>query len=182
MAICDEYWSALADATSTAEAREAQSFMHYNRYVAALNELTKRGPEIRDWCRGLLVHPDYDAREQGAFLLGLLGRRKQFGDAEMDVIAELAALTRRPIEEDGKEVQAVDAAVGALADIGHPAGIPAIRAVILSEDEWLNGDSQWSAAGALGRLVGQSFMDSPDPVAAARAWLAAHPDDGGGME
>ena len=161
MAICDGFW--------------VPGMVEYGQYVLALNELANRGPEIRDWCRGLLTHPDYDARESGAFLLGQLGKRRQLGDAEAAVVAQLGALTQRPVEEDGKELQAVDAAIGALAAIRHPAGIPFLRAVLFAEDEWLAGDSQWNAADALGKLVGQPFMKAADPVEAARAWLQAHP-------
>lgn len=175
MAICDDHWDALAAATTLEASYAAQSAERYNWYVLALNELAQRGPEIRDWCRRLLVHPDYDARECGAFLLGQLGQRRQLGDAEVAVVTELGALTQQPVEEDCKELQAVDAAIGALAEIGHPAGIPFLRAVLFSEDEWLSGDSQWSAADTLGRLVGQPFMEAADPVGAARAWLRADP-------
>ena len=162
MAICDGHW--------------VPGTVEYGRFVAAYNVLATRGPEIRDWCRGLLSHPDYDARECGAFLLGQLGSRGQLGDAAEAVVAELGALTRRPVEEDHKETQAIDAAVGALAEIGSPAGVRHLRAVLLSEDEFLVGDTQWGAADALGRLVGQPFMEAADPVGPARAWLASHPE------
>jgi hypothetical protein len=174
LAICDDYWDTLTAATTVEEAYAAQSAERYNRYVLAQNELAKRGPEIRDWCRRLLTHPDYDARECGAFLLGQLGQRGQLGDAEEAIVAELGALTQRPIEGDSKELQAVDAAIGALAEIGHPASIPFLQAVLFSEDEWLAGDSQWAAADALGQLVGRAFMEATDPVGAARTWLQAH--------
>jgi hypothetical protein len=61
-------------------------------------------------------------------------------------------------------------------EIGHPAGIPGLPAVLFSDDEWLSGDSQWAAAHALGRLVGEPIGESADPVGAARAWLMAHSD------
>jgi HEAT repeat protein len=162
MAICDGHW--------------APGTVEYGRFVAALNVLATRGSEIRDWCRGLLTHPDYDARECGAFLLGQLGGRGQLGDAVEAVVAELGALTRRPVEEDQKEMRAIDAAIGALAEIGSLAGVPHLRAVLLSEDEFLVGDTQWTAADALGRLVGEQFMEVGDPVDAARAWLESHPE------
>jgi hypothetical protein len=162
MAICDGHW--------------VPGTVEYGRFVEAYNVLATRGPEIRDWCRGLLAHPDYDARECGAFLLGQLGGRRQLGDAAEAVVAELGALTRRPVEDDHKETQAIDAAVEALAAIGLPAGVRHLRAVLLSDDEFLAGDTQWGAADALGRLVGQPFMEAADPVGAARAWLASHPE------
>jgi HEAT repeat protein len=163
MAICDGHW--IPGRT-----------VDYGQFVLAHNELATRGPEIRDWCRGLLTHPDYDARECGAFLLGQLGSRGQLGDAVEAVVAELGALTRRPVEEDQKETQAIDAAIEALAEIGLPAGVRHLRAVLLSEDEFLVGDSQWAAADVLGRLVGEPLMEATDPVSAARAWLTSHPE------
>ena len=163
MAICDGHWI---------PGRTVDS----GRFVLAYNELATRGPEIRDWCRGLLGHSDYDARECGAFLLGQLGGRGQLGDVVEAVVAELGVLTRRPVEEDSKETQAIAAAIEALAEIGSSAGVRHLRTVLLSEDEFLLGDTQWSAADALGRLVGQPFMEADDPVSAARAWLAAHPE------
>jgi hypothetical protein len=166
MAICDRFWLPNAG--------------DYGEFVPAYNELAGRGPEIRDWCRRLLIHPDYSARESGAFLLGRLGSRGQLGDAAEAVVEELGALTRRPVETDCKEVQAVDAAITALAEINHAAGIPHLRAVLFSDDEFLAGDSKWSAAEALGRLVGQPFMESADPAGAARAWLASHRGAGEG--
>ncbi len=159
MAICDAYWSGTRDSA---------------RYVGAQNALAKRGPETLPWARRLLVHPDYDAREVGASLLGELGRRGLLGGDEAAVIAELGALTRRPVEEDCKELQAVDSAIMALGAIGSPAGIPYLKDVLFSDDEWLAGDSQWNTAEELGRLVGVSFMDAPDPIAGARSWLIAN--------
>jgi len=91
-------------------------------------------------------------------------------------------VVRRPVEEDGKELQAVGAAIGAMAESGHPAAVPHLRAVLLTEDESLAGDCQWDAADALGRLVGQPFRDAPDRVRAARDWLAAHADSGEAAE
>lgn len=163
MAICDRHWI-------------PGKTIGYGDFVAAYNELATRGPEIRDWCRGLLTHPDYDARGCGAFLLGQLGKRRQLGEAEAAVVKELGALTQRPVEDDCKELEAVDTAITALTDIGHPAGIPFLRAVLCSDDEWLSGDSQWEAAHSLARLVGEPFEETPDPVAAALAWLSIHPD------
>ena len=165
MAICDKFW--------------LPGSGDHGEYVRAYNELHRRGPEIRDWCRGLLVHPDYWAREAGADLLGELGRRRQLGDAEAAVVAELGALTQRPVEEDSKEVQAIDAAIRALAAIGNPAGIPYLRGVLFSDAPFLEGDTQWDAAEALGQLVGQPFTEAPDRVQAARDWLIAYPEAGG---
>ena len=81
----------------------------------------------------------------------------------------------RPVEEDGKELQAIDAAISALAEIGDRGGIRFLRKALFADDEWLTGDTQWGAAEALEKLVGESFMTSPNPVEKARAWLQVHP-------
>lgn len=159
MAICDRFW--------------VPGSGDYAQFVLAYNELANRGPEILDWCRRLLTHPDYWARESGAFLLGKLGHREQLGDAVEAVVAELGALTRRPVDSDGKELQAVDAAIMAFAEIDHPDAIQHLRAVLFSEP--LTGDTQWSATEALSQLAGQPFMESPDPVGAALKWLSSQP-------
>jgi hypothetical protein len=172
MAICEAQWTYHTDPNAVRRS-EAENSRHYRAYVKALNELNERGPEILDWCRAHLQHADYDAREQAAFFLGQLGRRRQLGDKEALVIAELGELIRRPIEEDNKEMQAVDAAIDALGEIGNPAGIVHVRVVLEVAD--LKDDAQWTAARALGQLTGQNFMDAEDPVKAAQAWCKTHP-------
>jgi hypothetical protein len=50
------------------------------------------------------------------------------------------------------------------------AAIPALAVVI--DDEDADGDTRWTAVESLGRVVRRRFLDKPDPVAAARAWIA----------
>src|SRR5205807_2075709 len=88
-------------------------------YVSAQIGLARCGPEIREWARGLLTHPDYDARATGAFLLGQLAEDGHLGEAVDAIAAELAQLAKRPVEEDPKETEAVDAAVEALRKVGE---------------------------------------------------------------
>lgn len=72
-AICDAYWNDLSNDVAPTNAIQ-HSF--------ALKELCTRGSEMREWARGLLTHTEYYAREQGAFLLGELGRRGLLADAK----------------------------------------------------------------------------------------------------
>jgi hypothetical protein len=177
MAICDRYWSHLDQDSGAIDQETWGAFrVRYKEYVRALNALGNRGSEVRDWARALLVHPDYDARESGAWLLGALGSEGQLGEAVESVIDELAALIDRPIEKDHKEIQAIDVAIMALGMIGHSKGIPILRHVLFSTRREYRGDTQWGAAGVLGKLVGESFMKAGDPVGAARAWLLEHED------
>jgi HEAT repeat protein len=173
MTICQRYWSNLAQGSGAIDQESWRALrVRYNEYVRAVNALGNRGPEVRDWARGLLVRPEYDARETGAWLLGELGRKEQLGEMIETVIDELGALIDRPFEDDfPKEAQAIDAAIVALGKIGHLKGVPVLRHVLFSTLKEHQGDTQWEAAGSLAKRVGGSFMKADDPVCAARAWL-----------
>ncbi len=176
MATRDRYWSRLAQDSAALDQETWRAFrVRYNEYVRALNALGNRGPEVRDWARGLLVHPEYDARESGAWLLGALGSQGQLGEAVESVIDELAALIDRPFEDDfPKEAQAINVAIMALGRIGDPKGVPILRRVLFSARREHRGDTQWEAARVLGKLVGESFTNASDPVSAARDWFLKH--------
>lgn len=175
-AVCDSYWEALArpregtlaDAVSSADGTRA-----YNDYVSAINELANRGPEILQWAAARLMHPESDAREQAAFLVGEIAARHEVGENRDQIVKSLCKLAIRPMEEDGKEVQANSAALTALAKIGDRRAIVAIER-ILNSPEWEDDEIQFDAAESLGQLVGESFENNDDPVAAARQWLKTH--------
>jgi len=177
MDVCDAYWKQLAEpptgSLSDAFTREARA--QYNNYVNAINELSTRGPEILAWATSRLTHPEYDAREQAAFLLGQLGARNQLGGQLDTTVDQLSQLATRSVVEDGKECQANTAAVMALGKIGQTNGLSALRH-ILTSPEWSDDELQWDAADALRKIVNESFVDGEDPVTAAREWLNAHPD------
>jgi hypothetical protein len=176
IATCERYWKSLDDAPDE-DSFSPKSNERYNDYNRAVNALGSRGPEVRDWARKLLVHSDYFARETGAWLLGELGERGELGDATGTVITELAALINRPFDEDPpKEATAIDVALASLAKIGDPRGITVIRSVLFSSKLEHEGDTQWEAACALEKLVGESFSESEDPAEAARLWLQANPN------
>ena len=189
VAICRDYWDYLArpverPAASSAEltqtimneftSRTAEGTRRYNRYVAAVNELGRRGPEIRDIARGLLRHPEYEAREQAAFWLGELGARGELEEPISDVIDELGVLAFREVGEEVKERQAIDAAISAIGKIGDPSGIAVLREVLFSTHWYHEDDTKWSAAEGLGKLVNRDFMREEDPAEAAREWLRAN--------
>lgn len=177
MAICDDYWERLAEPRSGPMDDEsaAKAGKQYGRYVNAVNELGRRGPEIRSWARARLQHQEYDAREQAAWLIGQLGGRGQLGDELAPIAEELSELATRSIEGENKEVQANTAAVVALGKIGHPRGVAGLRRVLTSQ-EWEGDDLQWEAAQVLGRLVNEPFAAAEDVVEAATEWLGAHTD------
>ena len=67
--------------------------------------------------------------------------------------------------------EARDSLIQALGGLRNRAAIPALAALI--EDEDADGDTRWTAVESLGRIVRRRFLDKPDPVAAARDWIAA---------
>lgn len=177
MVLCDTYWEQLSEPRneSLTDAFTQAATDRYNEYVNAINELSTRGPEILPWALDRVTHPDYDAREQAAFLLGQLGARKQLGDQLDASVERLCELATRSVQEDNKEIQANTAAVIALGEIGHDKGVSALRR-ILTSSEWDDDEIQEDAAESLGRIVEESFVESDDAVAAARAWLDARPE------
>jgi HEAT repeat protein len=177
MDVCDAYWKQLAEPStgSLADAFTPEAAARYDSYVNAINELSTRGPEILTWATSRLAHPEYDAREQAAFLVGQLGARNQLGDQLETTIDQLSELATRSVVEDGKETQANTAAVMALGKIQHTNGLSALR-LILTSPEWRDDELPWDAADAVGKIVNESFMDGDDPVTAAREWLKAHPN------
>jgi HEAT repeat protein len=108
--------------------------------------------------------------------IGQLGARCQLAGVVEDVIEELRELANRPVVDDSKERQAIDAAVIAIAKIGDPKGVDVLRGVLFSTEWYHRDDTRWGAADALGTLVSQQFVDEPDPVQSAREWLRSHPD------
>jgi hypothetical protein len=180
IAICERYWKRLEQdryEESAFTPEEQEPFEPYDNYQLAVKALGSRGPEVRDWARKLLSHPDYSARETGAWLLGELGERGELGDAAGAVIAELARAINRPFEEDPpKEATAIDLALATLGKIGDPRGISVIGDVLFSSKLEHEGDTQWEAACALENLVGEPFSESEDRVEAARSWLRTNPN------
>jgi HEAT repeat protein len=177
IATCERHWEWLEQPRDIEIDFTRKEQKRYNDYKLAVNALGSRGPAVRDWARKLLAHPDYLARETGAWLLGELGERGELGDATGAVIVELAGVINRPFEEDPpKEATAIDLALAALGKIGDPRAIAVIREVLFSSKREHEGDTQWEAAGALENLVGEPFSESEDRVEAARSWLRANPN------
>jgi len=176
MQICDAYWERLAQPPdgSLEDAFSEEAMQRYNEYVSAVNELGRRGSDVLEWACSHLNHPEYDAREQAAFLVGEIIARDDVDEPTDVVIDALSKLAMRPVEEDNKEAQANSSALIALGKLGDRRGIPAIRHVLTSP-EWEEDDNQLMAAEALEQILGESFDDS-DVVEVARDWLAENPD------
>jgi HEAT repeat protein len=175
-AICETYWDSLD--FSSKSTSQADAPVQYQSYRRAVEKLSTHGEEIRDWARRMLGHRRYDAREQAAYLLGQLGARGELGDAEDAIIDELDELAHWDIAHDGKERQAIDAAVQAIGAIGNRRGVEVLRKILGSDKEHHQDETAWTAAEALGLLLREPFMQADDPVAAARAWLKRHRHNG----
>ena len=163
--ICDTFWQRLSASASNVRPE-------YDEYVHALNALAERDASIFDWVFERLDHPEYEAREQAAFLVSRLAHRDQIPTSQREPsVRRLRAMALRQWQEDPKEVQANSSAVFALSALGGDTAIATLREIVESK-HWDEDDLSWDAACELGRLVGQPFAESEDPKMAARAWLS----------
>ncbi len=163
--ICDAFWQSLGASASIARPE-------YEKYVHAVNALAERDASIFDWVFERLDHPEYDAREQAAFLVARLANRDQIHASQRGPLEQrLRAMALRRCQEDPKEVQANSSAVLALSALGGDIATETLKEIVESE-QWDEDDLSWDAACELGRLVGQPFAESDDPKMAARVWLS----------
>jgi hypothetical protein len=169
--ICDQNWDSFLQ-----ESYDDNVVMFRDSTVCrtALDILRQRGAEVVGWARERLRHPGYDAREDAAYLLGVLAGDGKLGSDQAAVAAELALLATRPWQEDTKEIQANTAAMSALHMIDGEICLATMRQ-ILTSPEWDNDDIQWEAASILSDLTGQSFMEGGNPVQVAKDWLRRNP-------
>ncbi len=68
--------------------------------------------------------------------MGELAKRNQLGELKFAVLDELGEVTIRPVEENGKEMEAVDTAIYALAEFGTDKVIPYLKTILFSKDEF----------------------------------------------
>jgi len=129
--------------------------------VHAVWGLIAKADEAVPHAMALLRHRAPQAREDGAAILGELGR----DDAIVDrLLASLGAET---------DATARDTLVLALGRCRSRRAIPALAAIV--RDEAADCDTRWTAVESLGRIVGRRFLAQPNPVAAALEWLARNP-------
>jgi hypothetical protein len=166
--LCDDYWDSFLPANDE-ESVIRDSRVHYR----ALEILAARGNEALRWARQRLTHTGYDAREDSASLIAQWAERDLLRPDKDAVARELVTLAVTPPEADSKEAQAASVALHALSIIGGPHCMAAVREVLTSS-AWDEDDNQWECAEILSGLTNQPFMDSEDPVAAAKSWLKAN--------
>jgi len=119
--------------------------------------LIAKGEEAIPHALAMLASAKHDAREDGAAILAEIG-------AGEDVVQSL--LLALAVETD---VEACDNLIQSLGRLRNRTAIPALAALIEDQDA----DTRWTAVESLGRIVRRHFLDKPDPVGAARDWIAA---------
>ena len=135
--------------------------MEFARRVHGTWGLIAQGAESIPYALAMLKSKDSDAREDGAAVLGEIGKN---GDVVEELLSALASEL---------DTQARDSIILALGRMKNRAAIPALAALI--KDESTDGDTRWTAVESLGRIVRKRFLAQPEPVAAAVTWLNRHP-------
>jgi hypothetical protein len=165
MALCDNYWNSFLG-----EAAEDSFVRDSSVHRRALEILATRAGDALPWARQRLSHPGYDAREDAASLIVQWAENDSLGHEKEATARELVTLANIPPRDDTKEAQAASMALRALAVIGGPHCLAAARHVLTSPD-WEGDDNQWDCAEILAELTGEPFMQSDDPVRAAKEWI-----------
>ena len=124
------------------------SKLEFGRRVHSAWGLIAQGAASVPYAIAMLESGDSATREDGAGVLAQIGR-----DPAVDTVAR-----------DG-----IILALGALKSL---AAIPALGAII--RDPKADGDTRWTAAESLGRIVRRRFERQPDAIEAAIAWLDKH--------
>jgi hypothetical protein len=135
--------------------------MEFARRVHGTWGLIAKGAESIPHALAMLRSKDSDAREDGAAVLGEIGKN---GEVVEELLSALASEL---------DTQARDSVILALGRMRNRGAIPALAALI--EDESTDGDTRWTAVESLGRIVQKRFLAQPEPVAAAVTWLKRHP-------
>jgi HEAT repeat protein len=133
----------------------------FSKRVTASWGLIARGRKSLPYLMVMLKSSDADSREDASGALGWLGKQPD------GVVGELLAAL-----EDETEHQPRDSIVVTLGALKNRAAIPALAALIRSDDT--DGDTRRCAVESLGKIVRQRFGAQDDPEAAAIAWLDAH--------
>jgi hypothetical protein len=125
--------------------------------VHAIWGLIAKGCDAVPFALELLRHHEPDAREDGAEILGEVGKDEA-------VVGEvLARMTAEP------DLVARDALIAALGALRSRQAIPALANII--RDQTQDGDTRWTAVESLGKTVRRRFLERTDPIQAAVDWL-----------
>jgi HEAT repeat protein len=156
-----EDWFRLhASAFADLDARRIDATEGFERRVEATWGLIGCGVDAIPYALEMLKSSDAEIREDAGGVLGALGREPEVVEA---VIAALRSET---------DDQARDSFVIALGELGDRRAVPHLASLIRSEDA--DGDTRFTAALGLGRLVGRRFDRQDDALSAAIDWLDKH--------
>jgi hypothetical protein len=122
--------------------------------------LIAKGSAAVPYALKLLDHAEADAREDGAMILGAVGK-------EESVVTEI--LGRLSAEAD---LVARGSLIEALGGLRSHRAIPALATII--RDEAADGDERWTAVESLGQIVRRRFLKQGRPIEAAIDWLKKH--------
>jgi hypothetical protein len=122
--------------------------------------LIAKGAAAVPYALKLLEYAEPDAREDGAAILGAIGK-------DESVVTEL--LARLNAETD---TTARDSLISALGELRSRQAIPTLAVFI--RDETADGDTRWTAVESLGKIVRRRFLKQTSPIEAAINWLNKH--------
>ena len=137
-----------------------ESKLEFGRRVHSAWGLIAQGAASVPYAIAMLESGDSATREDGAGVLAQIGRDPAVVTALLDQLA---------VESDTVARDGIILALGALKSL---AAIPALGAII--RDPKADGDTRWTAAESLGRIVRRRFERQPDAIEAAIAWLDKH--------
>ena len=154
------WWPAYLEETDGGKRGGPAGTTYWSRRTHGQWGLIARGAEAVPHAMELLQSANPDFREDGAGILGAIGR----DDAVVEALADSIAGDADP--------QVIDAAVIALGQMRNRAAVPALARLLT--DSGTDGDTADLAARSLGQVVRRRFDRTGDPVGAAREWLRTH--------
>jgi hypothetical protein len=140
-----------------------ETSLPWSSRVHATWGLIAKGSAAVPYALKLLDHAEADAREDGAAILGAVGK-------DDSVVQEI--LRRLSAETD---LVARASLIAALGDMRTRRAIPALAGII--RDEATDGDERWTAVESLGKIVRRRFLKQSSPIEVALDWLKKHEND-----
>lgn len=141
---------------------EAVREADFHKRVHAQWGLVARGADALPFLMTMLRSSCPESREDAAAALARLGT------SDPEVVAGLLDALRDAVSHEER-----DSVLLCLGALRARAAVPALAEMV--RDPAVDGDTRHLAAQVLGQVVRRRFDKQPDPVAAAVAWLDAHP-------
>lgn len=137
-----------------------ETSLPWSSRVNATWGLIAKGSAAVPYALKLLVHSEPDAREDGAAILGAVGKDERI---VTEVLGRLSAET---------DMTARDSLIMTLGELRSRRAVPALAVII--RDETADGDTRWTAVESLGKIVRRRFLKQSSPIEAAIDWLNKH--------